>query len=55
MSLVDLAIAVIDMLDGQKRYFRSRSQADLIASKQAEAKLRKVCQEILQQPDEGAV
>ncbi len=41
MNVKDLAKLVIEVLDAQKRYFKSRSQVDLIASKQLESELRK--------------
>lgn len=37
------------MLDAQKQYFKSRSQEDLIASKQIETAICKTCLSIIQE------
>jgi len=42
-----LAGLVIEVLDAQQRYFKSRDRADLIASKQLESRLRKEARAIL--------
>lgn len=44
----DLAKLVIEVLDAQKRYFKSRAQEDLIASKQLEKELRDKANAILE-------
>jgi len=46
----DLAKLVIEVLDQQARYFKSRSHDDLIASKMLESELRKKANEILEEP-----
>lgn len=43
-----LAELVIEVLNAQKQYFKSRAQPDLIASKQLEARLRKEATAILE-------
>ena len=47
MDVRELAQLVIDTLEAQKRYFRTRSQVDLISSKQIEARLRKSAEEVI--------
>lgn len=44
----DLAKLVIEVLDAQKRYFKTRKQEDLIASKQLEKELRDKANRILE-------
>ena len=45
--ITDLAAHVIQVLDAQKKYFKTRCQEDLIASKQLESALRKEAVDIL--------
>ncbi len=45
-SLALLADAVADMRHAQREYFRTRSQAALVASKSAEAKVDKMLAEL---------
>ena len=52
MTARELAKAVIEVLDAQKKYFKSRTQNDLVASKQLEAALRKSATAILEQSEE---
>ena len=47
-SGTDLAKLVIEVLDAQKRYFKTRKQEDLIASKQLEKELRDKSNAILE-------
>jgi hypothetical protein len=44
---VALARMVIETLEAQQRYFRSRSREDLIASKQLEVKLLRTCEAVI--------
>lgn len=50
MTIEELARRVLAMLDAQKRYFASRSSADLEASKALERALRRECQDLLRGP-----
>ena len=57
MNERELAELVMQVLNAQKQYFKSRSQMDLVASKQLEARLRKEATAILedrQRQTEGA-
>jgi hypothetical protein len=47
-ELCELCELVLQVLDAQKKYFKSRDREDLIASKQLEAKLRNVAVGILE-------
>jgi hypothetical protein len=47
MTTEELARRVLEVLDAQKKFFRSRSTADLEASKALERALRRDCEEIL--------
>jgi hypothetical protein len=44
----ELAALVLQVLEAQKKYFKSRDQADLIASKQMESRLKKAAQQIME-------
>ena len=44
----DLAKLVIEVLDAQKRYFKSRTKDDLIASKVLEGELRRKANAVLE-------
>lgn len=45
-----LAMLVLQVLDGQREYFRLRTPALLAESKQREKNLRRVCDDILSPP-----
>ncbi len=47
LSGFGLAELVIEVLDAQKKYFKTRDRDDLIASKQLETKLRREALDIL--------
>ncbi len=47
MTRLELAFAVLKVLDAQKRYFKSRDRDDLIVSKALEIALRKECGSIV--------
>lgn len=47
MTAEDLAKRVLDCLDQQQLYFRSKRPSDLTKSKQMEADLRRACREVL--------
>lgn len=47
MTLVELAKLVVEMLDAQQKYFKSRTTEDLRASKYVEAKLRSAADRIV--------
>lgn len=49
MSRLELAKLVIEVLEAQRKYFKSRSRDDLIASKQLEAKIRLMARAILEE------
>lgn len=46
-ELTELAEHCIATLDAQRRYFKDRTQQNLIASKAIEGRLRKRCEEVL--------
>ncbi len=48
MNAKQLATLVLQVLDAQKQYFKTRDRADLIASKQLEAQLRKQAEYLVQ-------
>jgi hypothetical protein len=50
LSVRELAQLVADMRAKQREYFRTRSSAALEASKTAERKVDKACEEVLRQP-----
>lgn len=50
MTVEELARKVIEVLDAQRRYFKSKSAADLVASKLAERELRAACEAVLPPP-----
>jgi hypothetical protein len=47
LSREELAQFVILTLDGQKKFFRTRANADLVKSKENEKQLRHECERIL--------
>lgn len=49
MTRFDLALLALQVLDAQRRYFKSRSRDDLIASKQLEAELRRQAEAVLEE------
>ena len=48
-SRFELAQLVIETLEAQKKYFKTRSKEDLIASKQLESKLRLIARGIIEE------
>jgi hypothetical protein len=54
VSIQELAREVVIMLDAQAKYFKTREQADLIASKRLEKSLREKARRIMDgvEPDE---
>lgn len=53
MTREELAVEVLAMFAAQKKYFKSRSQEDLIASKQLESALKKKCEILISGADGG--
>lgn len=53
MTREELAVEVLATLAAQKKYFKSRSQEDLIASKKLESTLKKRCEILISRADDG--
>ncbi|HUR54280.1 MAG TPA: hypothetical protein VMZ71_09120 [Gemmataceae bacterium] len=51
-TVEELAAEVLAVFAGQQKYFRQRNSENLVASKQAERKLKETCEAIVNpQPD----
>jgi hypothetical protein len=50
MTTEELARRVLEVMDAQKKFFRSRSMGDLEASKALERALRRDCERLLEGP-----